>query len=92
MTGRYGSKFVTCVLSGTEEGAIDVSAYQISEQGVGMVRSDMIEASVAPGIVRVKPSEGERNPGFIMVGAKIYYVRINRSVIILLYSGETDRD
>lgn len=60
MSGRYGSKFVTCVLSGTEEGAIDVSAYQISEQGVGMVKSDMIEASVAPGIVRVKPSEGER--------------------------------
>lgn len=60
MTGRYGSKFVTCVLSGTEEGAIDVSAYQISEQGVGMVKSDMIEASVAPGIVRVQPSEGDR--------------------------------
>ncbi|PWN26228.1 polyubiquitin-tagged protein recognition complex, Npl4 component [Jaminaea rosea] len=60
MTGRFGSKFVTCVLSGTEEGAIDVSAYQISEQGVGMVKTDMIEASVSPGIVRVKPSEGER--------------------------------
>ncbi|CAO1635558.1 unnamed protein product [Jaminaea pallidilutea] len=60
LTGKYGSKFVTCVLSGTEEGAIDVSAYQISEQGVGMVKSDMIEASVSPNTVRVKPSEGER--------------------------------
>lgn len=60
LSGRFGSKFVTCVLSGTEEGAIDVSAYQISEQGVGMVKTDMIEASVAPGVIRVKPSEGER--------------------------------
>lgn len=59
-TGQYGSKFVTCVLSGTEDGAIDVSSYQISEQGVGMVKSDMVEASVSPNIVRVKKSEGER--------------------------------
>ncbi|KIS72305.1 putative nuclear protein localization factor and ER translocation component [Mycosarcoma maydis] len=59
-TGRFNSKFVTCILSGTEEGAIDVSAYQISEQGMGMVQADMIEASVNPNIIRVKPSEGER--------------------------------
>ncbi|CAO1612763.1 unnamed protein product [Sympodiomycopsis kandeliae] len=60
MTGKYGSKFVTCVLSGTEEGAIDISAYQISEQGVGMVKSDMIEASISPNTIRVQPSEGKR--------------------------------
>ncbi|EST06645.1 Nuclear pore localization protein NPL4 [Kalmanozyma brasiliensis GHG001] len=59
-SGRFNSKFVTCILSGTEEGAIDVSAYQISEQGMGMVQADMIEASVNPNIIRVKPSEGER--------------------------------
>jgi nuclear protein localization family protein 4 len=60
LSGKYGSKFVTCVLSGTEEGAIDVSAYQISEQGVGMVKSDMIEASVQPSTVRVKPASATR--------------------------------
>lgn len=59
-SGRFNSKFVTCILSGTDEGAIDVSAYQISEQGMGMVQADMIEASVNPNIIRVKPSEGER--------------------------------
>ncbi|PWY97173.1 polyubiquitin-tagged protein recognition complex, Npl4 component [Testicularia cyperi] len=59
-SGRFNSKFVTCVLSGTEEGAIDVSAYQVSEQGMGMVQADMIEASVNPNIIRVKPSEAER--------------------------------
>ncbi|MCO5598525.1 hypothetical protein L7F22_052622 [Adiantum nelumboides] len=59
-SGKYNSKFVTCVISGTEEGAIDVSAYQISEQGMAMVSADMIEASVNPNIIRVRPSEGKR--------------------------------
>lgn len=59
-TGRYNSKFVTCVISGTEEGAIDVSAYQISEQGMAMVSADMIEASVNPNTIRVRSSEGKR--------------------------------
>jgi nuclear protein localization family protein 4 len=56
-TGKYNSKFVTCVISGTEEGAIDVSAYQISEQGMAMVSANMIEASVSPNIIRVKLSD-----------------------------------
>lgn len=59
-TGRFNSKFVTCVLTGTDEGAIDVSAYQISEQGMAMTQADMIEASVSPSTIRVRPSEGSR--------------------------------
>lgn len=59
-TGRFNSKFVTCVISGTEDGAIDVSAYQISEQGMAMVSADMIEASVNPNTIRVCNSEGRR--------------------------------
>ncbi|EPQ29157.1 uncharacterized protein PFL1_03444 [Pseudozyma flocculosa PF-1] len=55
-SGRFNSKFVTCVLSGTEDGGIDVSSYQVSEQAMGMVQADMIEASVNPNIIRVKPS------------------------------------
>ncbi len=58
-SGRFNSNS-SPILSGTDEGAIDVSAYQISEQGMGMVQADMIEASVNPNIIRVKPSEGER--------------------------------
>ncbi|CDZ97607.1 er-associated protein catabolism-related protein [Phaffia rhodozyma] len=57
--GRFGSRFVTCVLTGTEEGGVDVMAFQASEQAVAMLEADMIEASVDPGIVRVK-REGEK--------------------------------
>lgn len=35
-------------------------AFQASEQAVAMVRADMIEASVEPGIVRVKKEEKKR--------------------------------
>ena len=56
-TGYFGSRLVTAVLTGTEDGAIDISAYQVSEQAVAMVDADMIEASVEPGIVRVKDED-----------------------------------
>ena len=56
-TGYFGSRLVTAVLTGTVDGAIDVSAYQVSEQAVGMVDADMIEASVEPGIVRIKDED-----------------------------------
>ena len=48
---------VTAVLTGTEDGGIDISAYQVSEQACAMVDADMIEASVDPGIVRVKEED-----------------------------------
>lgn len=56
-TGYFSSRLVTAVLTGTEDGAIDISAYQVSEQAVAMVDADMIEASVEPGIVRVKDED-----------------------------------
>ncbi len=55
--GRFSSRFVTAVLSGTKEGGIDVAAYQVSEQACAMVEADMIEASVEPGIVRLKQED-----------------------------------
>ncbi|BGP61695.1 hypothetical protein NBRC10512_002860 [Rhodotorula toruloides] len=54
MTGRFSSRFVTCVLSGDIQGQIAVEAYQVSDQAMAMVDADMVEASVDPGIVRVK--------------------------------------
>ncbi len=59
-TGTFSSRFVTCVLTGTEDGGIDILAFQATEQAVAMVQADMIEASVDPGTVRVRREEGAR--------------------------------
>lgn len=53
-SGKYSSKFVTCVVTGNEEGEIEVKAYQASDQALALVQADLIEASVNPGVVRVK--------------------------------------
>ncbi|KAF8940615.1 NPL4 family-domain-containing protein [Dissophora ornata] len=59
-TGTFGSKFVTCVISGNLEGNIDVSSYQVSNTCVGMVDADIVEPSVEPGIMRVKEPTSDR--------------------------------
>ncbi|KAI0734006.1 polyubiquitin-tagged protein recognition complex Npl4 component [Fomitopsis betulina] len=65
-TGLYGSRMVTAVLTGTADGQIDVSAYQVSEQACAMVEADMIEASVDPGIVRVMEEDrGEHSARYV---------------------------
>lgn len=65
-TGFFSSRMVTAILTGTEDGAVDVTAYQVSEQASAMVDADMIEASVDPGIVRVKAEDrSEDNARYI---------------------------
>jgi nuclear protein localization family protein 4 len=59
-TGTFSSRFVTVCLTGSEEGGVDILAFQVTEQAVAMVQADMIEASVDPGTVRVKREEGDR--------------------------------
>ncbi|PCH33293.1 polyubiquitin-tagged protein recognition complex Npl4 component [Wolfiporia cocos MD-104 SS10] len=56
-TGLFASRMVTAVLTGTVDGDVNISAYQVSEQACAMVEADMIEASVDPGIVRVKEED-----------------------------------
>jgi nuclear protein localization family protein 4 len=58
-TGAFGSRLVTAVLSADKDGAVAVEAYMASEQAAAMVEADMVEASVDPGLVRVK----EEGPG-----------------------------
>ncbi|KAI5449687.1 nuclear protein localization protein 4 [Naganishia albida] len=59
-TGAFSSRFATVCLTGSEEGGVDILAFQVTEQAVAMVQADMIEASVDPGTVRVKREEGDR--------------------------------
>lgn len=58
-SGRFSSKYVTCVLTGDQEGGVGISAYQVSDQAMAMVGADMIEASVDPGTVRLKEDNRE---------------------------------
>lgn len=59
-TGKFSSRLVTAVLSGTPDGGIDLACYMASEQACAMADADMIEATVEPGTVRIKTdSEGE---------------------------------
>jgi hypothetical protein len=72
-TGTFSSRFVTCCLTGTMEGGIDVLAWQAAEQGEALVKAGMVEATVEPGMVRVrKPSEGEFIPEVFYRSAASY--------------------
>lgn len=53
-TGKFSSRFVTCVISGDHDGMIQPAAFQVSDQAMAMADADMIEPSVQPGIMRVK--------------------------------------
>ncbi|KAI9491155.1 NPL4 family-domain-containing protein [Zychaea mexicana] len=55
-TGKYGSKFLSCVISGDLEGNIDVKAYQVSETATALQEADIIEPSRKPSVMRVRDS------------------------------------
>jgi nuclear protein localization family protein 4 len=59
-SGVFSSKFVSCVVTGDESGGIVVNAYQVSDQAMGLSAADLIEASVDPGVVRIRDEDDDK--------------------------------
>ncbi|KAK9475464.1 NPL4 family-domain-containing protein [Dipodascopsis tothii] len=70
-TGRFSSKFITCVVSGNPDGQIEISAYQVSNSAEAMVRAGIIEPSVSPELMLVK------EPSSTLYVPEVFFTRVN---------------
>ncbi|KAL6927723.1 hypothetical protein ACO0SA_004346 [Hanseniaspora valbyensis] len=58
--GYFGSKFVTCCISGNLNNEIDISTYQVSVNGEALVDADFISGSTDPSMLYLKETDNTR--------------------------------
>lgn len=76
-TGIFSSKFITCVISGNEQGQIEISSYQVSNAAEAMVDADIIEPSVSPELMLVRePSSSRYVPDVFFTKVNEYKVAV----------------